>query len=123
MYAMLAVRPDICYSVGYLSRFADKLPKKAWDAVFHTFRYMAGTLDCGLLYTPGTSLELGFSTYSVSDCASCINTSRSTGAYVFTLSGGAISWSTKRQTRCAKSSCDAEYMQLGNTSSEGIYLN
>ena len=104
---MLAARRNLCYSVGYLSCFTEDPYKEAWDAVIHTFRYIAGTLDYGLLYTPGTLSILGFSENSDSDWASCINTSRSTGGYVFTLSGCATSWSSKHQTRCAKSSCNA----------------
>ena len=79
MYAMLAARLDLCYLVGYLLRFADNPSKEVWDAVIRTSRYIAGTLDYGLHYAPGTASALGFSMYSDSDWASCINTSRLTG--------------------------------------------
>ena len=72
MYAMLATCPDLCYLVGYLSRFADNPSKEVWDAVIHTFRYIAGTLDYGLLYTPGTSSTLGFSAYLDLNRVSCV---------------------------------------------------
>ena len=49
--------------------FAVSTSSPEWDAVIHTFRYIACTLnDFGLLYTRGTSfrlgLRLGFSAYS-----------------------------------------------------------
>ena len=123
MYAMLGTRPDLCHAVGYLSRFSDNPTHAHWNTIIHVFRYLAGTLDYGLYYTNGTSPTHGFSAYSDTDWASCINTSRSTMGYVFTLSGAAISWSSRLQTRVAKSSTDAEYIGLSNTSSEAIHLD
>ncbi|KAL8276538.1 hypothetical protein RQP46_011086 [Phenoliferia psychrophenolica] len=42
--------------------------------------------------------------------------------YVYNLSGGAVSWASKRQTRVAKSTTDAEYISLGNAGSEAVHL-
>ena len=67
MYATLATGPDLCYLVGYPSRFGDNPSKKVWDAVIHMFRYITVTLDYSLLYTPGTSSTLRFSAFLDSD--------------------------------------------------------
>ncbi|KAL8278909.1 hypothetical protein RQP46_008578 [Phenoliferia psychrophenolica] len=123
MYAMLACRPDICFAVSYLSRFAANPSPAAWNAVAHVMRYLAGTLDFGILYTKGDSPTHAFTGYSDSAWADDETTSRSTQGYAFTLSGGAISWSSKLQTRCAKSTTDAEYISLGHTSSEAIHID
>ncbi|KAK4695438.1 hypothetical protein P7C70_g8550, partial [Phenoliferia sp. Uapishka_3] len=123
MYAMLGTRPDICHAVGYLSRFSDNPKTEHWNAIIHVLRYLAGTLDYGIYYQSGDHATRGFSAYSDTDWANCINTSRSTQGYVFLLSGGAISWSSKLQTRVSKSSTDAEYIGLSNASSEAIHLD
>lgn len=123
MYAMLATRPDLCHSVGYLSRFSDNPKPEHWNAIQHVLRYIRGTLDLGLYYASGPSSTHGFAAYSDTDWAACINTSRSTQGYAFLLSGGAISWSSRLQTRPAKSSTDAEYIGLGHMGSEAVHLD
>ena len=93
-----------------------------WTAIKHVLRYIQGTLDYGLRYQVTPPSLLGCSGYSDSDWGACINTSRSTMGFVFQLAGGAISWSSKQQSRVADSSTDAEYLSLGHTSKEAIYI-
>jgi hypothetical protein len=47
---------------------------------------------------------------------------RSTSAYIFTLGGGPISWSSKRQHTVATSSCEAEYIGQCNATKEAVWL-
>jgi hypothetical protein len=47
---------------------------------------------------------------------------RSTGGYVFNLGSGAISWSSKKQTAVALSTCEAEYMAMTQSAKEAIWL-
>ncbi|SGZ07865.1 BQ5605_C030g10746 [Microbotryum silenes-dioicae] len=42
--------------------------------------------------------------------------------FVFYLAGSAVSWSSKRQTRVADSTTDAEYLALSHAGKEVIYL-
>lgn len=48
------------------------------------------------------------------------DTSRSTSGYVFMACGGAIGWSSKRQTLVAMSSMESEYIGLSNA---GLHLS
>ena len=50
------------------------------------------------------------------------NSRRSTFGYIFTLAGGAISWSSKRQHTVATSSCEAEYIGQYNAAKEAVWL-
>ncbi|SCZ94534.1 BZ3500_MvSof-1268-A1-R1_C127g00692 [Microbotryum saponariae] len=43
--------------------------------------------------------------------------------YVFYIAGSAVSWSSKRQSRVADSTTDAEYLALSHAGKEGIYLS
>src|SRR5271154_1801352 len=47
---------------------------------------------------------------------------RSTTGYIFYLSEGVISWSSKRQATVALSSTEAEYMALTQATKEAIWL-
>ena len=40
MYAMLCTRPDICYSVGMVSRYQSNSRLKHWQAVKHILKYL-----------------------------------------------------------------------------------
>jgi hypothetical protein len=51
-----------------------------------------------------------------------LDTMRSTGGYVFLLSGGAISWSKKRQPTVASVINEASTWQLPSASKEGLWL-
>jgi hypothetical protein len=51
-----------------------------------------------------------------------LNNQKSTGRYVFTFNGTAISWQSKKQTVCAVSTLQAEYMATSNAMQEAIWL-
>jgi hypothetical protein len=141
MYAMLATRPDICHAVGYLSRFSSNPTLEHWTSVEHVLRYLRGTPNYGLHYSakspsphafinytklphwtdnsPPTSDAQG---YSDSTWADDLPTSRSTMGYVFTRSGGAISWASRLQSRVAGSSTEAEYLGLGYAGREAVFI-
>ncbi|KAJ2982478.1 hypothetical protein NUW54_g10750 [Trametes sanguinea] len=60
-----------------------------WKAVKHLFRYIKGTLDYKLTYSPSSSDEL-FTSYTDADHAGCPDTGRSTSGYVIKM-GTAVS--------------------------------
>ena len=69
-------RPDLAFSVGYVSRFMQRPTTEHQQAVKRIIRYVAGTLDHGLYYPrcPGAAHFVG---YSDSDHAGDIDTSKS----------------------------------------------
>lgn len=106
MYAMVETRPDIAFAVSTLSRFSSNPNQHHLMAVQRVLRYLQGTKHLGITYGGGEGL-IG---YTDADWAGDEETRRSTGGYIFTLYGGAISWSSKRQLSVALSSCESEYM-------------
>ena len=45
MYAMLCMRPDICFAVGLVSRFQSNLGPTHWKAMKRILWYLRGTTD------------------------------------------------------------------------------
>jgi hypothetical protein len=119
-YLAVATRPDIAFAVGRLATVLDCYRPEHWDAAVRVVRYLKGTR---LL-----SLELGGTNpirplgFSDSDYANCPATSRSIGAYCFTLGAGMISWASRKQPHTADSSCYAEYISLHEASHELLFL-
>ena len=60
--------------------------------------------------------------YSGADWVGDSDESRSTSGYVFTLSGGAISWCSKKQDCIALSIIEAEYISHSIVTQEAIWL-
>lgn len=123
LYAMTGTRPDIGHAVSYLARFSARPTNEHWLAFIHLLRYLRGTLDYGICYKPVAAKLAGLNAYSDADWGADINTSRSTMGYVFTICGGAVSWSSTLQSRVTTSSTEAEYLALSHASKEAIYLN
>ncbi|SGY70330.1 BQ5605_C004g03140 [Microbotryum silenes-dioicae] len=118
----LGTRPDIAFAVSYLSWFANNPGRRHWIAVKHVLRYLCTMYHNELLYARGPAKVTGVVGYSDANWGACVDTSISTMGYVFYLAGAAVSWSSKRQTRVADSTTDAEYLALSHAGKEAIYL-
>jgi hypothetical protein len=75
-------RSDLAFSVGYVSRFMQRLTTEHQQAVKRIICYVAGTLDHDLYYLrcPGEAHLIG---YNDSDHAGDIDTSKSTSGILF----------------------------------------
>jgi hypothetical protein len=49
MYLMVSTRPDLAYAVGVISRYSSDPRSIHWAAVKRIIRYLAETLDCGIV--------------------------------------------------------------------------
>ncbi|GAA5918682.1 hypothetical protein JCM1841_006238 [Sporobolomyces salmonicolor] len=123
MYTMLGTRPNLAHSVGVLGRFSSRPSQVHCAAVVRVCQYIKGTLNLGLLYSLMDPPLGGFGAYSDSDWGACPTTSRSTMGFTFVLAGGAVSWSSRLQSRVAASSTEAEYLGLSHAGKEVIFLS
>jgi hypothetical protein len=73
-----------------------------------------------LTYKRSDSLEMVG--YSDSDFAGCLDTDRSTSGYVFKLAGGAISWSSSKQTVMTSSTMYAEFVACYEVVGQAMWL-
>ena len=114
-------RPDLAFSVGYVSRFMQRPTTEHEQAVKRIIRYVAGTFDHGLHY-PRSSGEDEFVGYSDSDHAGDIDTSKSTSGIMFFLGNCLVSWQSIKQQVVALSSCEAEYMAASTACTQALWL-
>ena len=120
LYLAMWTRPDIAYAVGMVSKYCSKPSKEHWTAVKRIMHYLQGTVDYGLCYDKGSHSKC--TGYSDADWAGDIDDRRSTSGYVFSMSGGAISWRSKRQTCVSLSTAEAEYIALASAAQEAVWL-
>lgn len=123
LFLAMVSRPDIAYAVGVVSRYLDNYDKSHWHAVQRIMSYLKGTRDYGLLFTSksgGNALAMvGFSD---SDYAADIDTRRSTAGYLFMMSAGCVTWSSKRQPIVTMSTTEAEFVAACEACKEAIWL-
>jgi len=113
-------RPDLAYSVGYVSRFMEAPTAEHLVAVKRVLRYVAGTLQFGCCYRRKKEAQLVG--YSDSDLAGDIDTRKSTTGVVFFLGGNVITWQSQKQRVVALSSCEAEYIAVATAACQGVWL-
>ncbi|KAJ9524038.1 hypothetical protein QJQ45_022468 [Haematococcus lacustris] len=118
LYLSCCTRPDIAFSVGALARHMSAPTKQHWAAACTVLCYLKGTSEQGLLFGGVTGLQ-GFTD---ADYAGDKDTARSTTGYLFTLIGGAISWSSRLQPTVAMSTAEAEYMAASSATKEALWL-
>ena len=113
-------RPDISYVVNRLSQYMQAPTDDYWQAVKRLLRYLNGTSTHGIFLRRNSPLS--FHAYSDADWAGDSDDLVSTNAYIVYLDNTPISWSSKKQKGVARSSTEAEYGSVANTSFELIWI-
>jgi hypothetical protein len=108
MYAQVCTRPNLAFVIGMLGRYQKNLGIDHWNGIKKALRYIQGTKGLMLIYERLDSLEIV--AYSDSDFTGCLDTNRSASGYVFKLAGGAIPWSSSKQTVMTSSTLYAEFV-------------
>ena len=109
-------RPDIAYSVNWLSQFMRRPTDLHWQAAKRILRYLAGTPTHGILLRKDSPLTLH--AFSDADWAGDTDDFVSTNAYILYIGMTPIAWSSKKQNGVVRSSTEAEYRAVANTASE-----
>ncbi|KAL6346399.1 hypothetical protein AAG906_033195 [Vitis piasezkii] len=94
-----ATRPDLMYVVCLLSRYMANPLDLHMQAAKRVLRYLKGTVELGLLYKRGEN---------------------NTSGYVFLLSGGAVSWASKKQPIVTMSTIKANLWQQLSSIQESV---
>ncbi|KAF5471906.1 hypothetical protein F2P56_008669 [Juglans regia] len=104
--------PDIAYAVNQLCQFMHNPREPHWTAVKRVLRYLKGTIDYGLYFSP---VAINLQAYCDSDWAGNPDDRRSTTGYGIFLGQNLIAWTAKKQPIVSKSSTEAEYRSLAIT--------
>ena len=91
-------------------------------AVKHLLRYIAGTIDYGLLYSKHGNGELHLCGYSDSDLGGDVDDRKSTTGMIFFLGNMPVSWQSQKQRVVALSSCEAEYIAGAGAVCQAVWL-
>lgn len=113
-------RPDIAYTVQYLSQFMQDPREPHMLAVMHTLKYLNGFPTQGLLFNFSEDFKL--LAYCDSDWATCPESRRSVSGFFILLGGSPISWKSKKQHTVALSSAEAEYRSMRRVTAELAWL-
>uniref|UniRef100_A0A803Q1I1 Reverse transcriptase Ty1/copia-type domain-containing protein n=1 Tax=Cannabis sativa TaxID=3483 RepID=A0A803Q1I1_CANSA len=115
------IRLDLAYSINKLSQFLASHKAKHLNAAQRVLQYVKGTPGQGLFYS--VKSEIKIEAYTDADWASCIDTRRSTGGFCVFLENFVVSWKSKKQHIVFRSSAEAEYRAMANTTCEVCLLS
>lgn len=113
-------RPDLSYIIHILSQFMQKPLEDHWSAALRVVRYLKGTPDQGIMLSSTCNLQI--TAYCDADWSACTSTRRSLSAYVVFLGDSLVSWKTKKQRTVSRSSAEAEYRAMADTTCELKWL-
>ena len=91
---LVNTRPDLAFSVGYVSRFMEKPTQEHMAAVKHIIRYVAGMIHYGCRYVRENDTRL--IGYSDSDLAGDVDAQKSTSGHLFFLGKNLVSWQSQK---------------------------
>jgi len=119
---LLHTRPDLAFSVGYLSRFMEDPREDHLTGVKRVLRYVAGTQGYGLHYTRQEEEKPKLVGFSDADLAGDVDTRKSTSGIIYFLAGNPITWQSSKQKVVALSSCESEYIAASAAACQGVWL-
>ncbi|KAL0291885.1 UNVERIFIED_CONTAM: Retrovirus-related Pol polyprotein from transposon TNT 1-94 [Sesamum radiatum] len=118
MYVMTSTRPDIAYAVGKLSKFTSNPSTHHWQAIRMVLKYLKKTMDYGLFYSGFPSILEG---YPDASWITNVEDHSSTSGWVL-LSGGPISWASKKQSCITYSTMESEFVALAAAGKDAEWL-
>jgi transposase InsO family protein len=119
LYLSVLTRPDIAFSVSFLSQFNKCHTNEHWNYAKRILRYLMKTKSFCLKYVKGKAELEG---YVDADWASNVIDRKSYTGYCFLMSGSAVSWESKKQRTVALSSMESELMSIAEACKEAMYL-
>ncbi|KAF2888063.1 hypothetical protein ILUMI_18110 [Ignelater luminosus] len=121
LYVNSGTRPDISFSVNYLSRFQNCYNETHFKYALRVLKYLYLTKDLKLKYYKSSSADI-LDCYVDSDWAGDTQDRKSTTGFVIRLFGNTILWKSKKQNSVTKSSTFAEYVALSEAVTEINFL-
>ncbi|XP_057489422.1 secreted RxLR effector protein 161-like [Actinidia eriantha] len=112
---LTATKPDIMYALSLINRYMECPTEYHLLAAKRVLCYLKGTIDFGVFYK--TEDLIGFSDY-----AGDLDDRKSTSGYVFMMSSGAVSWSSKKQQIVTLSTTEVAFIAAAVCACQAIWL-
>ena len=116
---LLVTRPELSYSVNKVAQFMHSPQLHHWQSVKRILRYLAGTIDHGLLLHHQSSSFI--KAFSDVDWGAYPDDRKSTSGFCVYLGSNLISWTHKQKT-VSRSSTEAEYRAIAAIMTEILWL-
>jgi hypothetical protein len=117
-------RPDLAWWYSELSKYVQNPGKAHMDAAHHVLRYLRDTYNQAIVYERIGVLDNTLWGWVDSDWAADLDSRRSHTGYILMLSGGDVSWKSRRhrQDCVSLSTSEAEYVAASQCGQEVVYL-
>ena len=120
MYSALSTRPDIAYAVAALAQHSSNPGMAHWSAARRIVQYLIDTSHYKLRLGGGDRMNVQI--FSDADWAGQSDDGRSMTGGVLMFCGGAIAWSSRRQSTVALSSMESEFIALVSATSDARWI-
>lgn len=117
LYISSGTRPDVSFSVNYLSRFQNSYDDNHYKYALRILKYLYLTKSLKLTFENNMSNPI-IECFVDADWAGDVVDRRSTTGYVIKMYGNVVYWKSRKQGSVTKSSTAAEYVALSESVSE-----
>ena len=117
---LTVTRPDISYAVSVLSQFMQAPCTIHLEGVYRVLAYLKRAPGKGLLYRRQGHLHI--EAYSDSGFAGDKEDRKSHGGYATYVGGNLVTWRSQKQSIVSRSSAEAEYRAMADTTAEMLWL-
>ena len=123
-------RPDLSYAINRLSQFFCLPRQPHYQATLKVLHYIKTTPGRGLydpiskdsITTTHCPLEHSIKVFCDVDKAACLDTPCSISGFCVFFNNSLVSWKSKKQHTISRSSAEAEYRSMANTTTKVIWL-
>jgi hypothetical protein len=117
---LIAIRPDIAFSVGVCTRFQANPKESHLTAVKRIIRYVNDTLLYGIWYSRETNLVVAG--YSDADWPGNADDRKSTSGGCFYVGNNLVAWMSKKQASISLSTAEAKYIAAGSCCTQLLWM-
>ncbi|KAE8659142.1 Detected protein of confused Function [Hibiscus syriacus] len=117
---IVITRPDVAFAVNRVCQFMQAPLDVHFMEVKQILRYLQGTIDFGLRFTPSSRMAL--TGFVDANWGSDVDDRRSTSGFCIYFCGNLVSWSSRKQHVVARSTVEAEYRSVACAAAEMVWL-